>query len=84
MAQYTREQIEETLRGKGYKYFTSEKGYDGFLAKLRYYSRTLNPREVYELYKEGPNKGIFGNFLNKYKLKFSYYVDNEYGGGITI
>lgn len=63
---------------------TSEKGYDGFLAKLRYYSRTLNPREVYELYKEGPNKGIFGNFLNKYKLKFSYYVDNEYGGGITI
>jgi len=63
---------------------SGDKGYDGHLAKLRYYSRTLNPREVYELYKEGPNKGIFGNFLNKYKLKFSYHVDNEYVGGFTI
>ena len=63
---------------------SNEKGYDGFLAKLRYYSRTLNPREVYELYKEGPNRGLLGNFLNKYKLKFAYYVDNEEVGALTI
>jgi len=36
-------------------------GYDGYIAKVRYYSRTLNPREVYELYKEGPSKSLFGN-----------------------
>ena len=34
-AQYTREQIEETLRGKGYKYFTSEKGYDVNIIGIR-------------------------------------------------
>jgi hypothetical protein len=59
-------------------------GYDGYIAKVRYYSRTLNPREVYELYKEGPAKGIFGNLLGKYKLKFAYYVDNKEEGNLTI
>ena len=34
MIQYTREQIEETLRGKGYKYFTSDKGYDVNIVEL--------------------------------------------------
>ena len=59
-------------------------GYDGYIAKVKYYSRTLNPREVYELYKEGPAKGIFGNLLGKYKLKFAYYVDNKEEGAVTI
>ena len=35
MAQYTREQIEETLRSKGYKYFTSDKGYDVNIVGIR-------------------------------------------------
>jgi hypothetical protein len=35
MAKYTREQIEETLRGKGYKYFTSDKGYDVNIVGIR-------------------------------------------------
>jgi len=59
-------------------------GYDGYIAKVRYYSRTLNPREVYELYKEGPSKSLFGNLLGKYKLKFAYYVDNKEEGALTI
>ena len=35
MAKYTREQIEETVRGKGYKYFTSDKGYDVNIVGVR-------------------------------------------------
>ena len=35
MAKFTREQIEETLKGKGYKYFTSDKGYDGNIVGIR-------------------------------------------------
>ena len=35
MAKYTREQIEETLRGKGYKYFTSDKGFDVNIVGIR-------------------------------------------------
>ena len=32
---YTREQIEETLRSKGYKYFTSDKGFDVNIVGIR-------------------------------------------------
>ena len=35
MAKYTREQIEETLRSKGYKYFTSDKGFDVNIVGIR-------------------------------------------------
>ena len=35
MAKFTREQIEETLRGKGYKYFTSDKGFDVNIVGIR-------------------------------------------------
>lgn len=63
---------------------STQKGFNGNISKVRYYARTLNPREVYELYKEGPYRGLFKNFLNKYKLRFAYYVDGEEAGGITI
>jgi len=35
MAQFTREQIEEVLKSKGYKYFTSDKGYDVNIVGIR-------------------------------------------------
>jgi hypothetical protein len=35
MAQYSREQIEEVLKGKGYKYFTSDKGFDVNIVGIR-------------------------------------------------
>jgi hypothetical protein len=59
-------------------------GFDGFIAKVRYYSRSLNPREVFELYKEGPSKGLLGNLLGRYQLRMSYSVDNKEEGVITI
>tara|TARA_B110000967_G_C18889071_1_gene566059 strand:+ start:2488 stop:3228 length:741 start_codon:yes stop_codon:yes gene_type:complete len=61
-----------------------EAGFDGFIAKVRYYSRALNPREVYELYKEGYSKSMLGNLFNRYKLRFSYIKDNEEVGNIEL
>ena len=52
-------------------------GFSGYLAKLKYVSRALNPREVYEIYKEGYGAGLFGGLINRYKLKFSFLKDNN-------
>ena len=35
MGKFTREQIEETLKGKGYKYFTNDKGFDVNIVGIR-------------------------------------------------
>ena len=35
MAKFTREQIEEALNCNGYKYFTSDKGYDVNIVGIR-------------------------------------------------
>jgi hypothetical protein len=59
-------------------------GFAGNIAKVRYYSRTLNPREAYELYKEGYSGSLFGNLLNKYKVKFSFITDNKETASLEI
>ena len=48
------------------------KGFSGYTSKLRYYSRTLNPREVYDVYKEGYSDNPLGNLLGKYKMKVAW------------
>jgi len=63
---------------------SGESGFDGSIAKVQYYSRSLNPREVYELYKEGYSDSFFGNLFNKYKLKMSYIKDNVEVGSLEI
>ena len=61
-----------------------ENGFDGHVAKVRYYSRALNPREIYEIYKEGYSGSLLGSILNKYRLRFSYIKDNEEVGSLEI
>ena len=63
---------------------SSENGYDGYIAKVRYFSRTLNPREVYEIYKQGYSGSLFGTLLNKYRLRLSYIKDNQEVGALEI
>tara|TARA_B100000963_G_scaffold361988_1_gene401693 strand:+ start:19826 stop:20566 length:741 start_codon:yes stop_codon:yes gene_type:complete len=62
----------------------SKNGFDGYVAKARYYSRTLNPREIYEIYKEGFSQSFFGTLFNRYKLRFSYIKDNQEVGSLEI
>ena len=59
-------------------------GFDGYIAKVKYFSRTLNPREVYEIYKQGYSGSLFGTLLNKYRLRLSYIKDNEEVGALEI
>ena len=61
-----------------------EVGFDGNIAKVRYYSRTMNPRECYELYKEGYSGSLLGNILNKYRIKFSFITDNKETASLEI
>lgn len=61
-----------------------ESGFSGNIAKVRYYSRTLNPREAYELYKEGFSSSFFGAMFNKYKLRFSLLTDNKETASLEI
>jgi len=52
-------------------------GFSGFTSRLRYYSRAVNPREAYEIYKEGYNSSWFGDALNRYKLSVAFSKDNN-------
>lgn len=63
---------------------SDKNGFEGYVAKVKYYSRTLNPREVYEIYKEGFSNSFFGSLFNRYRLRFSYLKDNQEVGAIEI
>ena len=52
-------------------------GFSGFISKFRFYSRTINPREAYEIYKEGHGSGWLANLLGQYKLKFAFLKNNK-------
>lgn len=52
-------------------------GFEGEISKFRYISRTVNPREAYEIYKEGPGGNWLTSAVNAYKLKLSFMKDNE-------
>jgi len=57
-------------------HLTPNGGFDGEIAKFRYYSRTINPREAYEIYREGPGSNWLSDLLNQYKIKLSFLKDN--------
>jgi hypothetical protein len=68
MAKYTREQIEETLRSKGYKYFTSDKGFDVNIVGVRNSST------------KGRVTNAFDDVVTvSYKTPEGDWVYNEYG-----
>lgn len=52
-------------------------GFAGEVAKFRYYSRTLSPREAYQVYREGPGGNWFYDLLGQYKVKFSFLKRGE-------
>ena len=63
---------------------TPDGGFSGATSKFRYFSRTINPREAYDIYKEGPGGNALTDLLNKYKLKLSFMKDNEEITGFEI
>ena len=62
---------------------TPNGGFSGWTSKFQYWNKALNPQQAYNVYKDGLGTG-FSNFFDKYKLKFSYLVNNVEEGSIEI
>ena len=48
-------------------------GFDGNMSGLLYFSRAINPREAYAIYRDGPGgTDWLTNLINKYRLKIAF------------
>ena len=63
---------------------TPHGGFAGFTSNIKYWNSALNPQQAYNIYKKGLGGNGFSNFFDKYKLKFSYLVNNVEEGSIEI
>jgi len=63
---------------------TPDGGFAGWTSNLQYWSNPLNPQEAYNVYKAGYGGSGLAGFLDKYKIKVSYLVDNVQKGSLTI
>ena len=58
-------------------YLTSGGGFSGSTANFLYINRALNPREVYDIYKEGcGGQAWFTDLFNRYRIKLAFLKDN--------
>ena len=58
-------------------FVTPDGGFAGETSKFRYYSRSISPREAYDIYREGPGSNWLSDMLSQYKLKFAFLKNNE-------
>ena len=53
-------------------------GFEGYVSNLSYFSRAVNPREAYAIYREGPGgSNWFSNIFNKYRLRLEFLKDGK-------
>ena len=58
-------------------YLTPGGGFGGSTANFLYINRSLNPREVYDVYKEGcGGQAWFTDLFNRYRIKLAFLKDN--------
>ena len=65
-------------------FLTPNNGFSGYTSKFRFYARTLNPREVFDIYKEGFSDNPLGALLGKYKMKVAFLRGSEEMNSFTI
>tara|TARA_X000000368_G_scaffold315235_1_gene252754 strand:- start:2830 stop:3570 length:741 start_codon:yes stop_codon:yes gene_type:complete len=58
-------------------YLTPDGGFSGEHSKFRYMARSVNPREAYEIYRDGPGGNWLSDLLGQYKLKLAFMKNNE-------
>ena len=56
----------------------------GYIANARYYMYYVNPQEAWNIYKEGYSPGSLGGLFDKYKIKFSFLVDDQVKSSFMI
>lgn len=59
-------------------------GYSGYIANFRYYARPINPRDAYEIYKDGHTGSMFGDIFGRYRLKLTFLADNKEVNSLEI
>lgn len=63
---------------------TPDGGFKGWTSNTQYFSKALNPHEVYNIYSIGPKCGGRLSLFDRYKLKLTYLVNNQETGSVTI
>lgn len=59
-------------------YLTPGGGFGGSTSNFLYINRPLNPREVYDLYREGcGGQAWFTDLFNRYRIRLSFLKDNK-------
>lgn len=59
-------------------------GFSGWTSNVKFYNHSLNPQQAYNIYKKGAGSASLGGIFDKYKLKFSYLVNNIEEGSVEI
>ena len=54
-------------------YLGDTTGFVGYISRVRYQIESVDPEAAYSIYKEGISSNSLDNFLNKYKLKLTFY-----------
>ena len=53
-------------------------GFEGYISNFQYFSRAVNPREAYAIYREGPGgTNWFTGLVNKYRLRIEFLKDSK-------
>lgn len=60
------------------------KGFEGFITRIRYEPNSINPQEAYNIYKAGINSSLVRYAFNKYSLKVSFLEYNKERGSFRI
>lgn len=65
-------------------HFGGEPAFDGYLNLGKYIPNAVNPEQAYNLYMEGAQFNVLGNFFEDYKLKVSILENDNEEASFTI
>jgi hypothetical protein len=64
-------------------YVCPDGGFSGSISNFRFFNYAMNPRQAYEIYREGYS-GANLSFLEKYRLKLAFMKNNHEIGSLEI
>lgn len=64
-------------------FITPSGGFDGWTGRIKFWPHPVNPQEAFNIYRQGPGSAG-GSFFNKYRIRFTYLVDNVEKGRVEI